>query len=186
MKSIYVLAALLLIGSAFGLEVTEIMYNPVGTDTGREWVEVYADVPMNFSGARISDRAGSHTINLGQGSLMVEGYAIMTNNAATFIQEHPGFSETVLQAAISLSNTNDTVNISKDGVLFDSVFYTNTYANGNGKTLEKLNGVWEESQDDDGSPGFGFSEVPEFGFIAGMVALAGGLAGLIFIRKSGY
>ena len=186
-------AFLLLVGIVFvsiaasmavGLELTEIMYNPDGADAGREWVEVYADAAMNLSKARIVDHGGPHLITPHLGESTVIGYAIITNSAATFLAEHPFYEGQVFQAAISLSNTGEAIAITENGEVEDNVTYTNLYANGNGRTLEKVAGTWEESQDVGGTPGYGIpGEVPEMGLIATGIAIAGGIAGFYFMRR---
>ncbi|MFH1966792.1 MAG: lamin tail domain-containing protein, partial [Patescibacteria group bacterium] len=150
--------------------INEIMYNLSGTDTKHEWIEILniSSAEIDLTGWKFND--GSNHIlnnppmNEGQGSLKlaVSEYLILTGDAATFLIDHPGFSGTVIDTVMSLNNTSDTLKIiDSEGNEIDSVTYENTWgANGNGKTLEKINpqdintqSNWIESTPNEGTPG---------------------------------
>jgi len=48
---------------ASSLQITEVMYNPAGNDTGREWVELY-----NSGSAAVTLTAGTNGWKLNDGS----------------------------------------------------------------------------------------------------------------------
>ncbi len=144
---------------------TEIMYDPAGSDTDHEWVEIYnsgADPVTLVEGSgtdswRFFD-GSNHTLTFVQGSLTIApgGVAILASDATTFLTDHPGFTGMVLDTVMSLNNTTDTLKLSADkGVSwFGELTYQNTQGgSSDGKSLEKIGLVWQSSNADGGTPG---------------------------------
>jgi len=137
------------------IKITEIMYNPEGDDTGREWIEIFnnsADT-IDLTGWKFND-GDNHILNSppkngGQGSIILNAgdYAILANKASTFLSEHQGFQKTVIDSSFSLKNTSSTLKlIDKNNTVIDSVFYENSMgANGNGNSLQLINNEWKEA-----------------------------------------
>jgi cysteine-rich repeat protein len=145
--------------------INEIMYDVAGSDTDKEWVEIY-----NAGSEEVTIVAGSganswrfndgsnHILTLVQGSLVIPsgGYAIIASNGAKFVTDHPNYSGTVLNSIMFLNNTSDTLKLSADKgmTFFGEITYQNTWgSNGNGKTLERQNNSWIESAVVGGTPG---------------------------------
>lgn len=151
---------------------SEIMYDPAGSDTDHEWVELYnagVEVITIIDGSgtdswRFND-GSNHTLTFVQGSLNIPpgGTAVLTSDAATFLSDHPNFMGTVLDTVMSLNNTTDTLKLSSDKGenFFGEITYQNTWGgNGDGKSLEKINltdnnnqANWRSSSIDNGTPG---------------------------------
>ena len=139
--------------------INEVMYNPDGSDTGREWIELYnagaADVTMvagSGNGSwRVSD-SSNHTLvdpagGVGRGSLTIPagGYLIIASDPAQFISGgYAGGSYSVIKSSISLNNNNATTSlIDGTGTLLNSFMYTNDMGgNGDGTSLQKNGGTW--------------------------------------------
>ncbi len=155
------------------ISITEIMYDSEGADSGgkasdgtyfsREWIEVFnaAGNAIDLEGWKFNDGA-NHILNVppekgGQGSMVIAtgGYAILTDDAATFLRDHPGFLGTVIDTVMSLTNTSKTLTLlDRDGNAVDSITYQNTWGgNGNGYTLAKTDSAWKESAVLGGTPG---------------------------------
>ncbi|MDP2705050.1 MAG: PKD domain-containing protein [Patescibacteria group bacterium] len=144
------------------LEITEIMYDlpSPGSDTGREWVEIYNQGPEDVvlsggqDGWRFND-GSNHLFNEpsvengGQGSFTISPgtFFILAADAHQFIVDHSGFSATIIDTAMSLKNTNTTVSlIDAEGLVRDSAAYSETMgAKGDGNSLQKINGTWGAS-----------------------------------------
>jgi len=146
---------ILLCTSVTGLEITEVMFDPDGADSGREWVEILnTDGILNLSDYRFFENNVHHqmTVYLGDEILENGGFAVIADEADTFLAEHPGFSGTLFDSSwSSLSNNGELIGISLDGVLIDSVEYDLS---------------WQKD-----TPGYvEMSSVPEFG-LAGVVAI---------------
>jgi hypothetical protein len=132
------------------VSINEIMYDVKDlSDTDHEWVELYNDGDTtSLVGWKWND-GSSHTLNTppvngGQGTLSIghNDYIILSGNAATFMQDHPGFSGTVIDTVMSLNNTGATLSVlDQAGTIEDSVKYSSDLgASGDGKTLSKNNG----------------------------------------------
>ncbi|MEK7520425.1 MAG: lamin tail domain-containing protein [Patescibacteria group bacterium] len=148
---------------AGGVIITEISYDLAGADDTHEWVELYNTTPgvVDLTGWRFNDGT-NHLLNVppekgGQGSLVVPagGIALLTDDAAQFLLDHPGFSGTVIDTVMSLNNTHDTLTLlDESGALVETVTYQKEWgAAGNGRTLEKTNNDWRESDVAGGTPG---------------------------------
>ncbi len=153
--------------AASDITFTEIMYNPSGTDTKTEWVEIFnagADDVTLVEGSgndswRFND-GSNHTLTLAQGSLAIPsgGYAILASDAATFLDGHSGFSGTVIDTVLSLNNTSDTIKLSSDKgeSFFGDVTYENTLgADGDGNSLQFSGGAWAAAAE---TPGAGVAQ----------------------------
>lgn len=134
--------------------ITEIMYDLPGTDTNREWVEIYNSgsspatiVTGSGSGSWRFVDSSAHTLNLGTGSASIpaSGYAVIAKDQAGFLGDNPGFSGTLFTSALSLNNTSGTLSIKDgNGTILDTVNYNSSQgASGDGNSLQKTDsGSW--------------------------------------------
>ncbi len=137
--------------------ITEVMYNPQGTDSGREWIELYNDgtedvTVVGGSGKdswRVVDSA-NHTIvdpagGIGRGSLVVPagGYLVVSTDPSVFVGEYAG-SYSVVKSSLSLNNTGTTVSlVDGSGATISSVTYASSQGgNDNGTSLQHASGAW--------------------------------------------
>jgi hypothetical protein len=150
MKKLLVVVALAFLPtSSSALTINEIMSNPVGTDDGREWIEVYNNDAQSVDMSRItiSIKGGNPVpVTVVQGGSMLPpgGYAIVGSTVSSqtkFLQDYPSYTGILARASISLVNTGATsIDIRMDGVVADSVpTYT---AAKEGSSLSKINGSW--------------------------------------------
>ncbi|MDD2807978.1 MAG: lamin tail domain-containing protein, partial [Patescibacteria group bacterium] len=122
--------------------ISEIMYNPLGSDTGREWLEV-----KNVSTSTISLVDGSWRFNDGSSHLVAtssantflqpQEYGIIADDPTKFMLDNPSYSGVVYDSSFSLKNSDTKISIFKNGLEDDSVTYSISLgADDNGKTLE--------------------------------------------------
>lgn len=155
----FLLAAILIGGAPLcanaSIRITEIMYDLPGADTGREWIKIHNDgsEAVSIADWKFNDGA-NHVLNEppkngGTGSLLVpsNGYAIFAADALQFIAEHT-VSISVIDTAMSLGQQNDRTYavslVRSDGSIEDTASYTTALgANGDGKSLQLINGVWQ-------------------------------------------
>ncbi len=154
---IFILSLALPAAAHAAVTINEVMYNPKGSDSGREWVELYnsgsSDVALvggQGSGSwRIAD-SSNHTLTdpvggVGRGSLVVPagGYLIVASDPAAFIGEYGG-SYSVVKASLSLTNTGTTISlIDGTGATVDSVTYAASQGGGdNGTSLQMASSSW--------------------------------------------
>ena len=60
----YLLAFLLFLPCISALEISEVMYNPVGNDNNKEYVEIYSEEELNLSQYTIEDSSSSDHLSL--------------------------------------------------------------------------------------------------------------------------
>ncbi len=142
--------------------INEIMYNPIGTDSGKEWIEIYSNQSVNVSGWRFYESNTNHKLTLINGSWIIEGYAIIVNNIEKFFVYYPNFNGTLFKTSFSLKNSGEYIAIKNSSLdIIDEISYLTEFANGNSKSLEWLDSAWYESLDDGGTPGRNNSVIAE-------------------------
>ena len=122
--------------------ITEVMYDVEGSDTDREWVEVFnsGSGAVDLSAWKLFEANSSHTITpISGGNALASGaYAVITDNAPTFLTDHPSFSGQLFDSTFSLSNTGETLALhDANGNEKDSLAYTAGGAAGDGNTLQR-------------------------------------------------
>ncbi len=131
------------------VEITEIMYDAQGADTDREWIEVKntGASAVDLSTYKLFEANTNHSLVVFQGetNLQSGAFAIIADKPANFLSDNSGFTGVIFDSSFSLSNSGESLEI-KDGsgVSVDSIIYDPTIgAQGDGKTLQKINGVWQ-------------------------------------------
>lgn len=126
--------------------ISEIAYDVSGSDSGREWVEVFNTGPAAapLSEWRLFENGSNHTLTIFSGaeSLAVGSYAILADNPSKFLEDVPGYSGPLFDSAFSLSNTGEALTLrccaSGDLLDKDSVSYAAEWgASGDGNTLHR-------------------------------------------------
>ncbi len=131
------------------IRITEIMYDPSGADSKREWVEIYnaGSDTVDISKYKFTDKS-NHVLNAppkngGSGSLMMSPgtYLVLASDATTFLSEYSGRS--VIDTAMSLNNTGASISLTSGTSVIDSVAYAKSQgAAGNGDSLQMNGSVW--------------------------------------------
>ncbi|WP_456367705.1 DUF4350 domain-containing protein [Thermococcus sp.] len=151
------------------LVINEIMYNPSGSDTPAEWVEIYNpnNHEVDLSGWWVGDDEGGG-YKFPSGTIIpANGYIVVARNTTWVITHYSSDSSfdgsaVYGNATFQLSNTADDV-ILKDssGKEIDHVHYVDDWgADGNGKSLERKDPLgdsnsssnWAESGKNGGTP----------------------------------
>lgn len=128
--------------AVFAMKINEIMYDVVGTDTGREWVEIYNDTssPIDFSSWKFLENSVNHTVKLISGSPTIPagGFAILADNDVNFMLDNPDFVGTLFDSAFSLTNTGETLTlVDPSGNKIDEISYNDSLgAKGDGNSLQ--------------------------------------------------
>lgn len=153
--------------------ISEVMYDPAGSDSRQEWVELYNRGDQDAlidSDWRFWD-GSRHTVSLHQGTstVPVSGYAVIADNAESFLARYPEYQGTLFDSTIAITNSSSTVAIIPPEGEYETLFFNPSWgASGNGKSLERidlLSGItltnWRESYNDGGTPGRVNSVPPE-------------------------
>ncbi len=119
--------------SIAALFINEIFYNPQGTESGHEWVEVCSNTNgSSLSGLQFEDSYGSkrkmHNLEIKQGAsvLQKDQCAVIVSDDAKFKADFPNMSGTIMRSSssFSLSNSGEELAIYLDSKLQDAVNYS--------------------------------------------------------------
>ena len=115
---------------AQALIISEIMSNPIGDDSGREWIEVYnnSQDSIDLSSLSISIKGGTFvpiTPVQGGTTLSPNSYAVIGStvaNATKFLQDYSSYSSLLFRSSISLVNTGVTsIALKLNGITVDTL-----------------------------------------------------------------
>jgi hypothetical protein len=152
-RSLTALSLLVLPASAAAqASITEVMYDLAeGSDSGREWVEVYAVSAVDLTTLKLIENGSNHVIKASNGATVPMGaYAVIADNPVKFRADHPGYAGFLFDSAFSLNNEGESITIADAaGNALDTVVYTNASGNGTGDSLQRQPGG---SQFDAGIP----------------------------------
>lgn len=137
--------------------ITEIMYDLEGSDSGREWIEVYNSLgsAIDLSTWKFFENGTNHNLVLyqGDGNVSAGGVAIISDNPVKFLADYPSFNGTIFDSSFSLSNTGETIIIRNDLLEdVDSVSYVSDWGGGgDGNSLNLTSSGWGPSAPTPGS-----------------------------------
>lgn len=151
------------IAQANSLIFSEIMYDPMGSDTGNEWIEVFNKSTSTItidSNWRFSDGT-NHIINSynGLGEILPESFFVITSNATNFLNTYTNYTLPLFVSSFSLNNTNDTISLLQGSdLIIEQYYYSAIGGNNNGKSIERDSvildeNIWRESYVSGGTPG---------------------------------
>jgi hypothetical protein len=140
------------------VRISEIMYDPPGTDTTHEWIEIENDseAPIDISGWKLFEANSNHALTSIAGGtiLAAHGFAIIADNASVFQNDYPQFGGMLFDSVFSLANSGETL-VLKDaaGVVVDEAIYTSEAgAVGDGNTLQGSQSAWVTAIATPGAP----------------------------------
>lgn len=113
--------------------INEIMHNPLGSDSEKEWIEIYNNdnQTYNITGWKLNTGNTDHTLNVppandGKGTMIFapDEYIIIAQNA-TFFTNNYSFNGSVIDSSWSdLSNSaNETVLVKNSTSIFNNITY---------------------------------------------------------------
>ena len=139
------------------LEITEIMYDAPGSDTGREWLEVAntGTTTVDLLGYKIFEGGVNHGISIvsGTSTLAVGEVAVVSNDPQKFFADFPHYTGTLLKSSFSLLNAGETLAL-KDGkltTLTSATYRSSMGAAGDGNSLHKNLNRWTSGAPNPGS-----------------------------------
>ncbi len=132
----------------YAVQISEIMYDPQGSDAGREWIEVYNDTgsAIDFTVWKFFESATNHGITSSSGgtTVAVGSYAVIADNPQKFLIDYPSYTGVLYDSSFSLSNSGEQL-IIKDSALnaIDSIIYSGSLGGADdGTTLSLISGSW--------------------------------------------
>lgn len=130
--------------------MTEVFYDALGTDEGREWLEIAntGSSGVDLTGWKFFENNVNHALSLSQGAISIPsgGFAVIADSPQKFLLDWPDFAGTLFDSSFSLVNTGETLSL-KDasGALIHTLTYdTSLGAAGNGNALALVAGGWIE------------------------------------------
>src|SRR3989344_3909709 len=127
--------------------ISEVMYDLEGSDTGREWIEVFnaGASSVTLTEWKLFEADSNHGIVAYSGgeSLGRGAYAVIADNPTKFLEDWPTFSGILFDSAFSLSNTGEVLALrccgSGSGLIDkDSITYSlDSGAVGDGNSLHR-------------------------------------------------
>lgn len=134
----------------YPLVINEIMYDLPGSDSGREWVELYnaGTIAVDIDGWKFVEGGSSHSITDFQGGfeILPNEYVVLADNPVSFLEEYPEYQGILLDSSFSLSNNGEMLEIKNQTLSIDAVSYNVEQGGaGNGNSLQKFESEWKEA-----------------------------------------
>jgi hypothetical protein len=126
--------------------ITEIMYDPVGADSGHEWIEIYnasaTAIPLTSWKLYGGDTGHKITAASGGASVAPHSFAVIAASAVKFQSDYPDFasgSGQLFHSAFSLNNSGMTIALyDASSSIIDSASYdSGSGALGDGNSLQR-------------------------------------------------
>ena len=136
------------------VSLNEIMYNPEGSDTNHEWVEIYnnGNEAIDIASWYFWEGNTYHGLHPdGFTQLQPGEYALIVKDVP-IARSELGASHHYIRASFSLGNTGETLKIADENkTTISELHYLSDWgANGNGNSLQYISGQWKEG---DPTPG---------------------------------
>lgn len=124
------------------IEFTELLYDPAGTDAGREWIEIHnaASNAVDVGTWKLFEEGVNHGLRAVVGTTTLAGgqYAVIADDPAKFMVDWPAYSGTLFDSSFSLKNTGEPlVLLGKDADEDSLVFEPTLGAARDGNSLQK-------------------------------------------------
>jgi len=139
--------------------INEMMYDPLGSDDGHEWIEIYNNgtESIDMVGCKFFEDNTNHGLSVINGSYILDGnnYAVIADEYDTFLLDYPYFNSTLFDSSwSSLSNSGEYVAVKNSSLdIIDFVNYSNILIDEEGRSLERFVYGWNESGNVGGTPG---------------------------------
>lgn len=122
--------------------ISEVMYDPAGTDTKREWVEVcnVSSGSVDLTTFKLFESSSNHGIVAFSGGSTLEAgrCGVVADDPASFKIDFPSYSDALFDSSFSLSNSGEQLILrTAADVDIDTSSYPATAAKGDGNTLHR-------------------------------------------------
>jgi hypothetical protein len=153
----FILLTILILSSdlAVGLNLSEIMYNPSGSDTGMEWIELYDDGcnGLDLEQYRLFESGTNHIIN-SWNNISMCNYALICDDCSLLLDTADiPYPVAIYESSFSLSNVGEYIAIKEGDDVIASINYSGLTTVPEGFSLMIYNNTWMASQSPGGSPG---------------------------------
>ncbi len=130
------------------LRINEVMYDAPNSDVSHEWIEIINEGTSTASLAdvKLLEGGSRHALTLARGAqeLPQGQYAIIADDANTFLADHASPNIAVFDSTFSLSNEGESFALTIGDYTINSFSYASSSgADGNGDSLQYFSGGWE-------------------------------------------
>lgn len=125
----------------FAFQISEIQYDPSGSDTDREWIEVFNESTesLDLTQYKFFENNTNHSIDVLSGDKVVLSgeYVVIVQNMDKFKTDYPNYTGKIFKSSFSLSNSGEVLSLKdKSGTVLHTIDYTSSASTaGNGFTL---------------------------------------------------
>jgi hypothetical protein len=128
------------------IKINEVMYDPAGSDTKREWIEIYnaSTQSIDLSTWYLQENNTFHKLVAMRGSILPAGsYAILADSIPEVLADYANYIGLIFDSVFSLNNTGETISIANpQKELIDTLTYSSDMgANNDGNSLQINNGT---------------------------------------------
>lgn len=132
---------LLWVEFSFALVISEVQFDPSGSDTDREWVEIFNDTNsvLDLTTYKFFENNTNHAIEWLSGDKNISSgeYVVLVQDLNKFMLDNSGYIGKVFKSSFSLSNSGESLSLKdKDGNVLNTINYSPTQTGaGNGLTI---------------------------------------------------
>ncbi len=151
LRLLLVAFGLVSVPSATAMVFNEIYYDAIGSDDNQEWFEIVNEKneTVDINGWKFFEDSVNHNLVLVIGSSVLNPgtFALVAEDAQTFLTNNQNFSGTLFDSSFSLSNTGETIVLKNNtGGVEDNITYSYIWGGQeNGFSVGLYNGVWKET-----------------------------------------
>jgi len=132
------------------IQITEVMYDPAGSTTGREWVEVQniSESSIDFTNWKFFEANVNHGIastTIEHITIEPQEFVVITTDRSKFLVDFPSFAGKIFKSSFSLSNSGENIAFKAEssGAIVDQYLYDVTLGGaGDGNSLQKNGLTW--------------------------------------------
>jgi hypothetical protein len=134
-------AFLLCIVPTYALVISEAQFDPAGSDTDREWVEIFNDYSysVDLTSYKFYENNTNHGIDVLSGDKNIQSgeYVVLVQDMNKFKADFPSYTGKIFKSSFSLSNSGESLSVKdKDGNTVSTLNYSPTSTGaGNGTTV---------------------------------------------------
>ena len=128
--------------------ITEIHFNPQGSDSGYEWIEVRNDSGSSKSleGYVFREGGTNHGLKVHRGSFAVPAgeFVVIADKPDKFLTAFPNYSGTIMDSAFSLNNTGEKLELldSEKNIRFEVTYSADTAKGDDGSSIGLVQDIW--------------------------------------------
>ncbi len=128
-KWLFVAVLFLFVPTSYALQISEVMFNPSGADTDREWIELFNNdsETFNLSGWKLNTAGVDHSLNQNGTNLIIQpgAFAVTVQNVEAFLADYPNVSQVIDSSWSDLSNSAPKpIFLKNSSMIFDNITYT--------------------------------------------------------------